>query len=167
MKEAVTKVIDTLTQEDFHGGLPEVVGTVQVHCSRRRLLGRGEEFHVCTINKTAHTKKRSGNLFNDPRNLSTRQAGYNCISESHSSLTYLTAGRTVLSYDCQLGPQHINCTCPWCSRYRRRKWTRKWTQRYEFKSWTILIAFHIALIPLGKVWIQLFSLQLWVNSRTD
>ena len=27
--------------------------------------------------------------------------------------------------------------------------------------------FHIALIPLGKVWIQLFSLQLWVNSRTD
>ena len=53
--------------------------------------------------------------------------------------------------------------CPWCSRYRRRKWTR----RHEFKSWTWLIAFHIALIPLGKVWIQLFSLQLWVNSRTD
>ena len=30
-----------------------------------------------------------------------------------------------------------------------------------------LISFHIALIPLGKVWIQLFSLQLWVNSRAD
>ena len=30
-----------------------------------------------------------------------------------------------------------------------------------------LIAFPIALIPLGKVRIQLFSLQLWVNSRTD
>ena len=30
-----------------------------------------------------------------------------------------------------------------------------------------LIAFHIALIPLGKVWIQLFSLQLWLNSRAD
>ena len=53
--------------------------------------------------------------------------------------------------------------CPWCSRYRHRKWTR----RHEFKSWTRLIAFHIALIPLGKVWIQLLSLQLWVNSRTD
>ena len=53
--------------------------------------------------------------------------------------------------------------CPWCNGYRRRKWTR----RHEFKSWTRLIAFHIALIPLGKVWIQLFSLQLWVNSRTD
>ena len=39
-----------------------------------------------------------------------------------------------------------------------------WTRRHEFKSWTRLIAFHIALIPLG---IQLFSLQLRVNSRAD
>ncbi len=31
--------------------------------------------------------------------------------------------------------------------YRRRKWTR----RHKFKSWTRLIAFHIALIPLEKV----------------
>ena len=53
--------------------------------------------------------------------------------------------------------------CPWCNGCRRRNWTR----RHEFKSWTRLIAFHIALIPLGKVWIQLFSLQLWVNSRAD
>ena len=54
MKEAVTKVIDMLTQEDFH----VVVGTVEeVHCSRKRLLRRGLEFHVCTINISAHTKK--------------------------------------------------------------------------------------------------------------
>ena len=52
---------------------------------------------------------------------------------------------------------------PWYNCYRRRKWTR----RHEFKSWTWLIAFHIALIPFGKVWIQLFSFQLWVNRRTD
>ena len=37
--------------------------------------------------------------------------------------------------------------CPWCNGYRCRKWTR----RHEFKSCTRLIAFHIALIPLGKV----------------
>ena len=55
------------------------------------------------------------------------------------------------------------CRCPWCNGYRRRKWTR----RKEFKSWTRLIAFHIGLISLGKVWIQLLSLQLWVNSRID
>ena len=53
--------------------------------------------------------------------------------------------------------------CLWCNGYRRRKWTR----RHEFKSRTRLITFHIALIPLGKVWIQLFSLQLWVNSSAD
>ena len=39
-------------------GLPEVIGTVQqVHCSQRRWLWRGLEFRVCTINKSAHTKK--------------------------------------------------------------------------------------------------------------
>ena len=49
-------------------GLPEVIGTVQqVHCNQRRLFRRGLKFHVCTINKSAHTKKKSGNLFNDPR----------------------------------------------------------------------------------------------------
>ena len=53
-----------------------------------------------------------------------------------------------------------NLMFPGCNGYRRRKCTR----RHEFKSWTRLIAFHIALILLGKVWIQIFSLQLWVNS---
>ena len=58
MKEAVTKVIDTLKQKDFHGAFQKLYGTVQqVHCSRSRLLRRGLEFHVCTINKSAHTKK--------------------------------------------------------------------------------------------------------------
>ena len=33
--------------------------------------------------------------------------------------------------------------------------------RPEFKSWTKLFAFSIELIPLGKVYIQLFFLQLW------
>ena len=47
--------------------------------------------------------------------------------------------------------------------YRRRKGT--W--RHEFKSRTWLIPFHIALIPLGKVWIQSFFLQISVNSWAD
>ena len=42
-----------LFDQDGH----QVVGTVQVHCRWRRLLRRGLEFHVCTINKSAHTKK--------------------------------------------------------------------------------------------------------------
>ena len=47
-----------------------------------------------------------------------------------------------------LAPFIICQDSPWCNGYRRRIWTR----RHEFKSWTWLIAFHIALIPLGKVW---------------
>ena len=84
---------------------------------------------------------------------------------SHSQLGNLThghtsAGRLAKTYIHQLCAEG---RCPWCNGYRRRIWTR----RHEFKSWTWLIAFHIAQIPLGKVWIQIFSLQLWVNSRAD
>ena len=72
--------------------------------------------------------------------------------------------RISFSLHCGSPPWHNGWRrCPWCNGYRRRNWTR----RHEFKSWTRLITFHIALIPLGKVWIQLFSLQLWVNSRAD
>ena len=64
MKETVTKVIDTLTQEDFHGAFQK-----SLEPYNKCIVAGGdyfEEFHVCTINKSAHTKK-SGNLFNDLR----------------------------------------------------------------------------------------------------
>ena len=55
MKEAVTKVIDTI---GLPWGLAEVFRTAQkVHYSRRRLLRKGLEFHVCTINKSAYKNK--------------------------------------------------------------------------------------------------------------
>ena len=61
MTEAVMKVIDMLTHAHTRGlpwGLPEIVGTLQqVHCSWKRLLRRGLEFHVYTVSKSAHTKK--------------------------------------------------------------------------------------------------------------
>ena len=56
MKEAVTKVIDTLTQEAFQKLLEQY----------NKCIAAGGEFHVCTINKSAHREK-VGNLFNDPR----------------------------------------------------------------------------------------------------
>ena len=63
MKETVTKVIDTLTQEDLHGAFQKLLERYN-ECIA--VLERGLEFDVCTINKSAHTKK-SRNLFNDPR----------------------------------------------------------------------------------------------------
>ena len=77
--------------------------------------------------------------------------------------TYPYHGYGTCMYVFLLAIKYSTWKCAWCNGYRRRKWTR-W---HEFKSWTRLIAFHIALISLGKVWIQLFSLQLWVNSRAD
>ena len=66
MKEAVTKVIDMLTREDFHGAFQKLLEQYnKCIVAWRRLLWRGLEFHVCTINKRAHSKK-SVNLFNDP-----------------------------------------------------------------------------------------------------
>ena len=50
--------------------------------------------------------------------------------------------------------------------FNRYRW-RKWTRLPEFASCTRLFAIHIALIPLGNVWIQLFSLPLLVNSTAD
>ena len=58
-------------------GLPEDAGTVQqVHYSRRRLLQRELEFHMFTINKSVHTKKKAGNWFNDPRTATLNQGNY-------------------------------------------------------------------------------------------
>ena len=58
MKETVTKVIDMLTQEDFHGAFQKLLEWY----NRCIAVGGdyfegGLEFHVCTINISAHTKK--------------------------------------------------------------------------------------------------------------
>ena len=37
---------------------------------------------------------------------------------------------------------------------------KKWTNWHGFKSWTRMIAFHIALTPVGKIYIELFTIQL-------
>ena len=58
MEEAVTKVIDTLTQEDFYGAFQKLLEWYNKCIAiQRRLCRRGLEFHVCTINKSAHRKK--------------------------------------------------------------------------------------------------------------
>ena len=54
MKEAVTKVIDTLTQEDFHGAFQKLL---ERYNKCKILLRRELEFHMCIINKSACTKK--------------------------------------------------------------------------------------------------------------
>ena len=58
MKEAVTKVIDTLTQEDFHGAFQKLLERHNKWIAAGGdYFEGGLEFHVCTINKSAQTKK--------------------------------------------------------------------------------------------------------------
>ena len=64
MKEAVTKVIDTLTQEDVHRAFQKLLERYNKCIAAGGITSKGLEFHVCTINKSAIWKK-SGNLFND------------------------------------------------------------------------------------------------------
>ena len=67
MKEAVTKVIDTLTQEDFHGTLPKLLERYN-----KRIATGGDYFEedlafVCVLSIKVPLWKKSGNIFNDPR----------------------------------------------------------------------------------------------------
>ena len=57
MKEDVTKVIDSLTQEYFHGAFQKLLERYNKCISAGRELRRGLDFHVCIINKSTHTKK--------------------------------------------------------------------------------------------------------------
>ena len=41
------------------------------------------------------------------------------------------------------------------------------TQRLVFKSYNRLFTFHIALILWGRIWIQLFFFQIWVNRKEN
>ena len=58
IKAGMTKVIDTLTQEDFHGTFQNFLRLYnKCIAAGGDYFEGGLEFHVCTINKSAHTKK--------------------------------------------------------------------------------------------------------------
>ena len=58
MKEAVTKVIDMLTQEDIHGAFRTLLKRYnKCIAAGGDYFEKGLGFHVCTINKSAHMKK--------------------------------------------------------------------------------------------------------------
>ena len=72
MKEAVTKVIDTLKQEDFHGGFQKLLEQY----TKCTVAGRDyfeEDFNfMCVLSIKVPMRKKSGNLYNDPCTLWVR-----------------------------------------------------------------------------------------------
>ena len=65
MKEAVTQVIDTLTQEDFHGAFQKLL-------ERYKCIATGGDYFegdysfICVLSIKVPIRKKSGNLFNEP-----------------------------------------------------------------------------------------------------
>ena len=68
MKEAVTKVIDTLAQEDFHGAFQMLLERYNKCIAAGGDYFEGESSFMCVLSINVPIRKKSGNLFNDPCN---------------------------------------------------------------------------------------------------
>ena len=67
MKEAVMKVIDTLMQEDFHGPFLKLLERHNKCISAGGDYFEGDLSFMCVLSIKVPIRKKSGNLFNDPR----------------------------------------------------------------------------------------------------
>ena len=67
MKEAVTRVIDTLTQEDFHGVFQKLLEHYNTCIAAGGDYFEGDYSFMCILSRKVPIRKKSGNLFNDPR----------------------------------------------------------------------------------------------------
>ena len=67
MKEAVTKVVDTLTQEDFHGDFLKLLEQYNKCIVSGGDYFQGNKSFMCVLLIEVPIRKKSGNLFNDPR----------------------------------------------------------------------------------------------------
>ena len=67
MKEAVTKVIDTLTQEDFHESSRSCWNGTTSALQPEEITSKGTRVSCGYYQRKCPYEKRSGSLFNDPR----------------------------------------------------------------------------------------------------
>ena len=67
MKEAVTKVIDTLTQEDFHRAFEKLLELYNKCIAAGGDYFDGYQSFMRVLSIKVSIRKKSGNLFNDPR----------------------------------------------------------------------------------------------------
>ena len=65
MKEAVTKVIDTLTQEDFHGTYQKLLERYKCIAAGRDYF-EGDKSFMCVLSIKVPLRKKSGNLLKEP-----------------------------------------------------------------------------------------------------
>ena len=66
MKEAVMKVIDMLTQEDFHVAFQKLLEQYNKCIAVWGDYFKGDLSFMCVLSIKVPIRKKSGNLFNDP-----------------------------------------------------------------------------------------------------
>ena len=69
MKDVVTKVIDTLTQEDFHWAFQKLLERYNKCIAAGGDSFEGDLSFMCVLSIKVAIRKKTGNLFNDPRNI--------------------------------------------------------------------------------------------------
>ena len=67
MKEAVMKVNDTLTQEDFHGAFQKLLEWYNKCIAAGGDYDEGDKSFMSVLSIKVPIRKKSGNLFNNPR----------------------------------------------------------------------------------------------------
>ena len=67
MKEAMTKVIDTLSQEDFHGAFQKLLERYNKCIATGGDYFEADYSFICVLSIKVSIRKKSGNLFNDSR----------------------------------------------------------------------------------------------------
>ena len=66
MKEAATKVMDMLTQEDFHGAFQKLLERYNKCIAAGRDYFEVDWSFMCVLSINVPIQKKSGNLFHDP-----------------------------------------------------------------------------------------------------
>ena len=90
MKEAVTKVIDTLTQENFHGAFQKMLEWYKYIATGGDYF-EGDYSFMCVLSIKVPIRKKSGNLFNEPCTM-TGKFG------EHLHMTYGNTGQLFQPY---------------------------------------------------------------------
>ena len=89
MKEAVTKIIDTLTQEDFHGAFQKLLERYNKCIATGGDYFEENKSFMCVLSIKVPIRKKSGNLFNDPRIFIKRSIVVSSLWYSTSTLIRL------------------------------------------------------------------------------
>ena len=118
MKEAVTKVIDTLTQEDFHGAFQKLLERYNKCIAAGGDNFEGDYSFMCVLSIKVPMRKKFGKLFNDSFNIffNMKQSLFVCTQQKSFKYFYLTL-RIIFNINCLFELGETSEDFPWLCRH--------------------------------------------------